>query len=195
MRIKLLLKFTTVMLLLGMMSNANAVSLSLDPSNDVAAPGDTVSFDILYDFTADPTLGGGFDVFFDDSVLDFVSWTNTCNLGACDPGFSRDPDISAGLLSGIAFGNFGGLTAGLLGTLVFGVDAGAAAGVTALTIADTLDNAVGPFVSAITFAVQTPEYSGAEIEIMPGMPVPEPATWMLMLGGLGALLRFRRRHA
>lgn len=189
MNIKPVLKLTAVMLLLGMMSNANAVSISLLPSTPIAAPGDTVSFDLLYDFSADPTLGGGIDFTWDPSVLSYAGLSFLCGPPDCDPGFHNPGDSStAGSLLSFAVGNFNGIAGPLVvATLDFMIDAAAAAGVTTLTMADTTGVA-GPFVSATTFAPQQVDYFGAEIE------VPEPATLALLGIGLFGLGLRRRRN-
>lgn len=179
------------MLLLG--SNANAASIALSPSFNTGAPGDTVLFDILYDFTDESTIGGGIDVFFDDSVLNFVNYTWS---GVGDPGFARSPDVLPGELNGIAFGDFFGISsAGLVGTLEFAIDAAASAGFTSLFTAAN-DFPAGPFVSGVTFLPMEVDFFGAEIEIQPGMPVPEPGALTLLVIGLFAMgLSSRRRTA
>jgi hypothetical protein len=172
------------------MASAHALSIGLDPANASGAIGDSFSFNVVVDFTGDPTLGGGFDVMFDSAVLGFVSYdASTCNVN-CDAGFGRAPDVSDGLLSGIAFGQFNGITGpGIVGTVTF---AAIGSGVGSISLSDTANAIVGPFVSAVTFAVQDVEYSGATVDVA-GAQIPLPAAAWLLIGGLGSLFGFRRK--
>ena len=63
-----------VILLLGSLAaapSALAGSVDLVPTTAVTGvvPGDVVAFDIVLDFSDEPTLGGGFDLTFDESQL------------------------------------------------------------------------------------------------------------------------------
>ena len=89
---------------------------------------------------------------------------------AASPGFASSPEGSGGGAVGAPAGSFGAAS----GALVHGLAAGPAA-------ADHMS-----FVS--------PSGSGAQFTAAVG-PIPEPQTWVLMLGGLGASLAWRRRLA
>lgn len=88
---------------------ANAASISLLPKSNTSAvvTGDIVSFDIMMDFTGEPTLGGGLNIYFDPSALQFESFYRSTSLG--DPQFSRDPDIFDGVLENWGVGSLDGL--------------------------------------------------------------------------------------
>jgi hypothetical protein len=106
-----------------MVSNVGAQSISLVPTSavDNVNNGDTVSFNVVMDFSGYPngTLGGGFDINFDSSALQFGGLTRNV-VG--DPAFGRDPDIFDGLLESWAHGDFNGLPAfAVLGNVWFQV--------------------------------------------------------------------------
>lgn len=174
---------------------ASAGSVGLSPSTASAAPGDTISFDIVANFDDDPTLGGGIDVFFDPTALAFSSYT-FADIGDAD--FARPPDVFAGHLYGITFGEFDNCpgpncaTGGgdfLVGTLSFDVLATAGIGVTSLML-DASANPVGGFVSGVNFDAQTVAFGGADITV-----VPLPAPLLLLGSALAALTGLRRRAA
>ncbi|MEL7450958.1 MAG: choice-of-anchor D domain-containing protein [Pseudomonadota bacterium] len=134
--------------------------VSLLPGQTDVFDGDELTLDLHIDFTADPTVGGGVDLLYDDTLLQFESW-QAADVG--DPAFSRPPDVEAGALRGIAVGDFDGLTGPVvIGTVTF----------TALDIGDTTVEpsetalvGVGPFVSATDFAAQEVDYLSADVGI------------------------------
>jgi hypothetical protein len=152
---------------LGLAANsALAQSIWLTPASQTPSPGETiVDVEVWFDFSAEPTLGGGFDITYDTTRLTFVSW-NPEAVG--DPAFTRAPDISPGLLSGIGAGDFNtGLTGpGLWGRLEFELTN---PGTAQVNVMDTASIA-GPFVSLVTFTVMTVTYTGAEIIIDEAVP-------------------------
>lgn len=184
--IKPFLKLASAAVLMGALGTANAASISLTPDSVDAAVGDTVSLDVIMDFSDVTTIGGGFDIVYDSSALSFVAW-NPNPVG--DPSFARLPDISDGLLSGIAVGEFNTGITGVqnLGTVQFEVLAlgGEVSG------ADT-NSPAGPFVDFSTFGVIPVEYNTA---VVGSAVIPVPAAVWLMFGGLGALAGFGRKRA
>lgn len=85
-------------------AGANASTVSLSGPASVTA-GDEFVVSISGDFT-EVTLGGGFDVSWDDTLIEFVS--SQVTAPGSDPSFTRDGDPSPGLLNGIGFGDING---------------------------------------------------------------------------------------
>ncbi len=177
-------------LLLGLMLSpfaAHAALITLSPTSPVLAvnDGDTISFDVEMDFT-EITLGGSFDIAYDQTALQLQSF-NRLDVG--DPGFGRDPDILAGLLSGWALGDFSGITGQqLLGSVSFQVLSSMGA-TTAVSGQDTLSVA-GPFFDAGTFQVLPVTYNSVSINraiTQPPAPTPAPEPSTLALLGLGVI--------
>ena len=116
----------------GSAAYANVVSLS--PTVQVVGVGDEVSFDIDIDFI-NSTVGGAFDVFYNPSILEFVSFEfdATFLTSVSDPDFAIMPDncLSGGAaisgcsagdaeLNGLGFGSFDGISGNhTVGTLTF----------------------------------------------------------------------------
>jgi len=177
---------------LGLYGSANAYAATINFSDTAisANVGDTITLDILMDFTGDPTLGGGTDIFYDASVLSFQSFDFGTTTLALDPAFSRSPDELANELEGLAFGSFAGLEGpGTVGTLTFQA---ISIGDITLTMAVT-DKALkgGDFISATDSSVQTVTFGTANISVSQ-IPVPA-ALWLFISGLLGLSALSRRR--
>lgn len=167
-------------LLVSFITASQAATISLNPLSQNVALGNQVSLQLNMDFTADPTLGGGVDIFYDSSRLSFVSFTFDPSLGD-DTGLQRQPDVLTNELNGLAFGNFDGLSGpSLVGTLMFNT---IGAGTALFTMADN-DLPAGGFYSAVTFDPQTVTYEGASVNVT---AVPLPAALWLMLSGMGLI--------
>lgn len=174
--------------------SAQAASVQLVPTSNTVGlqAGDTVSFDIVADFStndsglgSDITLGGGFDVVYDPDAFALVSVQST---GIGDPCIDcNDPDLAPGLLLGWWFSNFNGLTGGLIGHLEFEVLPTAPASTFLMTRQDP-DNL---FVSTIDFVtVLDVEFGAVEVTT-----VPVPAAVWLLFSAVGVLSGFARRRA
>jgi hypothetical protein len=185
------------LLLAALSSAASAATVSLAPATQSVAPGDPVVLTLGFDFTGDPTLGGGVDVFYDPTVLDFVSFVFGTRAGL-DPGYNRAPDdkagpggVALGELDGLGFGNFAGLTGpGTVGQLNF---LAIGPGTAEVTLAEN-DSFAGGFYSASTFGPQAVTFVGAEVEVQ-AVPLPA-AAWLLASAlGLTGLASARRRRS
>lgn len=180
--------------LMGMMASANAASLSLVYTGDadtaadgaiLVQSGDSVTFDLIMDFSDDPTIGGGFDINFDSAGLMFESYVGA---GLGDADFGRDPDVEDGRLFSGAFGSFNVLTGPeLVATITF--TAMGAPGDYNVSPSGTTGPG-GPFIDGTFINTITPDFNGADVRI-----VPVPAAVWFMLSGLGALVGFGRRKA
>jgi len=144
------------LLLFGLVSSVSAQSIFLTPTGavDNVNNGDTVSFNIVMDFSGYPngTLGGGFDINFDSSALQFGGFTR---LVVGDPAFGRDPDVFDGLLESWALGDFNGLpTSALLGNVWFQVLPTMGASTTVST--SPTSGVAGPWVDGTDFVTLIP---------------------------------------
>jgi len=172
----------------GMSSAANALSVFLQPQDQSANLGDAVSVDLWWDFTNDATLGGGTNIAWDPAILSLASVVFSSNP-AFDPFFTRPGDVSPGLINGLATGSFNGLAGTgplYIATITFNT---LAEGSTVIDLGPNVSPA-GPFVSAITFAPQNVDFIDGSVSVS---AIPLPAAAWLMIGGLGALLGFRRK--
>ena len=99
-----------------------AAEVSLTPTTDMSSlkPGDQIELNIHIDFSdIGGTLGGGFDLVFDSSVL---ALSNITDSTPGDPDFSRMPDERGGHLESWSVGAWQGFPgAALLGTVTFEV--------------------------------------------------------------------------
>jgi len=188
MAIKSILCAVSTCVLLCSASIVHAATISFNTTSVTAGIGDIITLDVLMDFTGDPTVGGGTDIFYDASVLSFQSFDFGTTTLTLDPSFSRSPDVLSNELEGLAFGNFGGLSGpGIVGTLTFQA---IAVGDITLSMAET-DNllAGGAFTSATTFGPQAVSFGTADVSI-----VPVPAAVWLFGSGLLGLIGVSRKH-
>ncbi len=166
---------TSALLIAAPSSSAFSLTIDLIPTTAVSGvtPGDIVAFDIILDFTDDPTLGGGFDLTFDESQLQLIGFSDTILLG--DPQFGLLPTYveGSGLLESWAIADFVGIAYGLIGSVEFVVRPGATTSVVALGPTNGLG---GPWQSA-TFPAccQDVDYGAVTVSAIP-LPA---AAWLL----------------
>jgi hypothetical protein len=160
---------------------ARALNLiALTPVAQEASLGETVLVTLQIQFD-DPTLGGGVDLLFDESVLGFVSFEFDAGLGD-DPAFRLTPSgPTGGNRLVLGFGDF----AGLAGSRAVGTFTFDAVGLGTANLS-TGPNAApaGPFVSAASPPdLLLVEFEGGTVSV-----VPEPGTLGLLVLGSGGLL-------
>ena len=173
-------------------AGANAATVSIVAPDKVTV-GDTFDIQIFGDFDNDGLLAGGLQLLYDSSLL-------SLSFGQFDLGV--DPDLScpgAGLCPVDPAGTVSIVWGQFLADLI---PAGAGPTLMATLTATALAPDAGTALTAIDFSaftggwfgagfvnIATPEFLGAAVEIN---PIPLPAAVWLMIGGLGALARFRR---
>lgn len=180
---KLLGVFFAVNLLAGI-SSATANTIWLEPASLSTGPGSVITLTLHMDFT-DTTIGGGVDLFYDDSVLDFVSFVFNPPFDWCS--YCLPPDDLPGEVNGIWIHDpLGAVISGhhIIGTFTFNT---LTPGSTALWMADN-DFPVGPFWDMSRSYVLPVNYAGAEVLV-----TPLPAAAWLMFAGLSLLVGFGRR--
>ncbi|NJN48429.1 MAG: hypothetical protein HC808_20400, partial [Candidatus Competibacteraceae bacterium] len=167
----------------GVWAQSGNPSISLSPpSANPRDVGDLVSFILTMDFSAEATLGGGFDVFYDAAILDFNTFVFS-NTGTFprDMAFDSTPVDLAGQVQDIGFGSFSGLSGPFtVGIIVFNA---IGPGTANLTLADTAGTS-GAFISNDTFDEMTVDYFGNSVTVN---PVPLPGALLLMAPGLLAI--------
>ena len=203
--------------LLGLASvSVQASSIWLEPAGtSIINQGDPIAFNVFADasditnivdnppfppVTETGFLAGGFDVFYDIAVLTYTGFDFNFASGT-EPAFTRVGDdcsidlsptgcTEPGEINGLGFGNFAGLagTTTLLGVLNF---EGTNVGSSLITMADS-DSVTGPWFG-VDSLLATVDYTGANVDVVPAIPVPA-AAW-LMLSGLGLLGGIARRKA
>jgi hypothetical protein len=175
-------------------SGAQAATVTMLPAIQNVAPGDPFSLDLEFNFNdpVDGVLGGGIDISFDDTVLDYVSYSwNPAFEAQIDPSLKQNPtdnsDGTLGLLSGWNFGNFNGLTGtGIIGTVNFARNlTPLPGGLTEINMAESASS--GGWYAADTAGTQiTPTLNGATV-------VPIPGSILLLGSGVLGLVGLSRR--
>lgn len=168
-----------------------ASTLSLQPVAQDIQPGSQVALELRMDFSDDPTLGGGLDVFYNPAVLNFVKF-EFAPAFPTDPFFSSPggagaPTLLPGQVKGIGFGRFDTPLAGpyQVGTLTF---AAMGAGTTDITLAENI-LPLGGFFSGDGTRELNPVLMGASVTV-----VPIPASlWLLASALLGVAGITRRK--
>lgn len=180
-------------------AGAKAASLSFDMAGYSAQAGSQLSVTVSYDFTDIPSTGGGFNVLYDDSVLEFVSYTVAPGSGAINVGDHATSASPAGMLDSpgnylnAGIGTFehalGIYTSGAIGTFVFNVlgaggDGGCGATLCLTPVPTYPMYSLGQ--QDITAAVFANGITEANV-------VPIPAALWLLLSGTAALALWGRK--
>lgn len=168
----------------------------LEPATQNVMLGNQTALDLWVDFSGEKALGGGVDIFYDDTRLNYVNTVfNTAVFNPAIPTFDlRLPDTAhaANELHGLSFGDsiFGISGPYAVATLTFDTTNVGAAMVSVQEATDPLTG--GQFVSFVTNAPFTtaPTFDGATVNV-----VPELETWAMMAAGIGFLSwKMRRRQ-
>lgn len=197
MTIKPFIKAIAALAVSGMMLSASANSVGFDAMEYDGTQG-TVSITLQYDFTDFAMFGGGVDIIYDTTALQFVSYTQADLQSDAQAAASPEGMLAApGMYEGAGVGTFeffnGMTSAGDIGTFVFSV-IGAGDGSTPCGMTLCLQaNAINPFVSLAGQEVTADLLAAGNSAAAVVVPVPA-AVWF-MLSGLGALLGFGRKSA
>lgn len=207
------LLFSLGLFLTGLAQAAPVPTIYLYAPNNVVTVGDLVAFELWMDFTGDPTIGGDFNISYNnftdgnqlslvsyfpylgydpaalgDSFLTSAPYPDVDNLGGDT--MMPAPEPTATGLTGIAFGGFDGLEGpDLIGTLYFtaNVEGGPY----------TLSAVAGGGFFSSTSALAQPvlfDNTGASVSVEPS-PVPLPASFWLLGSAVAGVFSFRRVKA
>ena len=146
--------------------------------------GDRITFDLLMNFSDDPTVGGGVDIHYDPAYLEFVRFDFDSDFRG-DPFYNRQPIvIPGGVLSSLSFGDFNGVSIGKVGMFTFQALERGTSHITLLSdgLPGDLHLVAGRFFSAVSFSEQAVSFSGATVTV-----VPEPEIWGMLLAGIGLI--------
>jgi len=209
-------RYLSIMLFGLMAFNAQAATVIppqiwLVPSNSNINVGDVLTFDMYVNAASvGGLLGGGLDLFYNDTMLTYNGDFAFDSGFGTDPSFSRTGDDCAtsmaagctatGEINGIAFGDFyglGDLGDTLVGSLSF---TGASPGSSSLTMADndtpagTWFNTAGDQINTLNPAgMYAMAYAISNVTVSPAVvPVPA-AVWLFGSGLLGLAGVARRR--
>jgi hypothetical protein len=192
-------------------SSVNAAKISFDSNDYLGVINNNINVDVLFDFTDNPAFGGGFNVLFDTSILEFVSYTQATFSGAGAPQTPASPIgalaspgnyLNAGVGS---FEFFNGInTAGTVGSFIFKVigntplvgNCGAALCLTSVGN-NQMFNLLGQNITNEVFSngITAANVSFANTPPPPNTPIPTPSTFALFGLGLAGLGWSRRKKA
>ncbi len=173
---------------LGASAKASAVSLLLAYSGDnqvaadgtvFATHGDELVFEIIADFRDHPTLGGGYDIAFDEAGLAFLDFVG---LRYCSWYCDGEYAPGSGVVANLGFGRFDPITGPVtVATVTFRFTGGNG---DLMNIAlQATDGIAGPFISGLDFVTPLDvDFGDARVQ---GVPV--PAAWFLMASAIAAL--------
>lgn len=161
----------------------------VDPDGTIiAAAGDLLTFDVILDFAPRLTIGGGFDINWDENAFSLVSFDFT-QFG--DPSLNRPPDIEPGRLFGAAIADFDNpFDFAYVGPVAFtfmppdGATAGDVFSITPSATTAFDGGWLDPFIGPPIF----PEYIGVDVRV-----VPVPAAFWLLATAVAVLPALGRR--
>lgn len=178
---KKLMNMIWTLALSSMIGSVHAATVSIDPFSQPVVAGNSVSFNIIVDFSSTATSKGWFDLSYDPSLLGFSSFIYNVPFTS-DVTTIGVNTATSGLIKNIGFVG-AKATSGTLGTVTFSTtDPGTAALNTVATYG---------FRNSADTSFLSMTYNGGTAQIS---AVPVPAALWLMASGLSALgLAFRRR--
>lgn len=197
-------KIVAATVLLSAVSSVQAASLSIITSTPEVKVGDLIELQVFMDFSDDATIGGSFDINFNNSLVSYVSNSYITDAALnSDPDFTRDDnpavtddskrvEVESDKLVGAGFGEFGGLLGpALLAPLSFIADE---AGIAVFDLGASTSARIGGFFGAATFTEQFPDFGSVSVNIRPSaVPVPA-AVWLFGSGLLGLIGVAQRRR-
>ncbi len=165
-------------------STAYAASIGFQPTSSTVNLGQTVTLDIVMDFSDNPTTGGGVDLYFDTSAFRFSQFTFNSSFPT-DPAFTHSPTLVDGHLDALAFGSFDGISGpAIIGTLALDT---LATGSFTLTMGPTQNlRWDGGFSNAIDYSLNEVQIGSATINVS---AVPNPSSFWLFVSGVTYLTR------
>ena len=168
---------------------AAAASLYLTTTSDTSAvqTGDRLVFDVIADFTGEPTFGGNFDIEWDPTALRFEG-LNYISIGGV--GFDRMPDVEEDRLLGWTFGAFTGIEGvNTLGQVEFSV-------LPTMAASTLIDFGCNFGIEACSFITFPNAGTSIDVARVPThiARVPLPASVFLFVGALGALAGCKPRR-
>lgn len=186
-QMKKLSKLVIILAQLGLVSVAQAASISLSPASQNAVVEGTLSYQVNVDFSDVATDGGSFRISYDSSLLGDADFSYAALSSPITGTWA--PVYSAGLIESVGFDANAFQGSVVLGTLSFTV---LGAGNTTVTLSDMLNSNLR-FLDSDQWDPIVVDYSGATANLT---AVPVPAALWLMASGLSVLgLGMRRRRA
>jgi hypothetical protein len=186
----------TLTLAMLLVAGANANFIEFDQTSYSGAAGDRITVTINYDFTSFAMFGGGLDLLFDPTVVDFVSFTQNLAPDAQATASPVGAEGAAGEYLGFGIGTFdffsGMTSAGTVGIfefdllappgLVLATSCGQVLCLTPKPFLNPFVSLIGDFVTADLFPAG---FLGAAVEFQVDPVVPVPAPFTLSLFGIG----------
>lgn len=199
---RLFSKFVAVVFVGLTAANANANSVGFDlPEVTGEGPSLTLRVTVNYDFTEFAMFGGGLDIRYDTTALEFVAYIPAALSFDAQPAASPVGELtSLGEYTGFGVGTFeffnGMNSQGEIGTFVFNFVALNTGATPCGSLICLTGNAINPFVSLagadVTEQLLNNGLSTVDVEFLGPIPFPVPAAVWFMLSGLATLWGFGR---